>query len=121
MKKTSYVNFLWKRKASLGLFTSFKRDFMVSAEGATFSREKLINKKPSFGNMIHFLPCLSKSRKYSTILACLALLIILLVMVWARAFYGSMKAYQKGEAHFRANRYIRAMTFYDRSIQMVKA
>jgi len=46
----------------------------------------------------------------------LALIAIFLIMVWARAFYGSMQAYKKGEVHLTEHRYIKAVTFFDRSI-----
>ena len=48
--------------------------------------------------------------------AILALIVISLIMVWARAFYGSMQAYKKGEAHLTGHRYIKAVTYFDRSI-----
>jgi len=46
----------------------------------------------------------------------LALITIFLIMVWTRAFYGSMQAYKKGELHLAEHRYIKAVTFFDRSI-----
>ena len=46
----------------------------------------------------------------------LGLLIIVLIMVWARAFYGSMKTYGQGERYLKQNQYIKAITFFDRSI-----
>jgi hypothetical protein len=46
----------------------------------------------------------------------LALIAISLILVWARAFYGSMQAYKKGEVHLTEHRYIKAVTFFDRSI-----
>ena len=39
-----------------------------------------------------------------------------LIMVWGRAFYGSMKAYHQGEVYLKEDQYIRAITFFDRSI-----
>jgi len=39
-----------------------------------------------------------------------------LVMVWARAFYGSMQAYRHGEIHLKAHRHVKAITFFDRSL-----
>jgi hypothetical protein len=44
------------------------------------------------------------------------LLILLFMMVWARAFIGSMRAWEQGEAMFQQKQYIRAVTFFDRSI-----
>ena len=46
----------------------------------------------------------------------LCLAAIGLFMVWARAFYGSMQAYQKGETYLEEKQYVRAVTFFDRSI-----
>jgi hypothetical protein len=44
------------------------------------------------------------------------LIVIFLFMVWARVFYGSMQAYQKGESYIKKGQYIRAITFLDRSM-----
>ena len=46
----------------------------------------------------------------------LGLLAIMFIMLWTRAFYGSMQAYQKGELFLGEKQYIRAITFFDRSI-----
>ena len=46
----------------------------------------------------------------------MAITVILVIMVWARAFYGSMQACQEGETYLKANQYIKAITFFDRSI-----
>ncbi len=48
--------------------------------------------------------------------AVVVLLIILFAIVWVRAFLGSMRAWEQGEALFQQKKYIRAITFYDRSI-----
>jgi hypothetical protein len=45
-----------------------------------------------------------------------ASIVISLGMVWARAFYGSMQAYRQGEKFLKQQKYIRAITFFDRSI-----
>ncbi len=45
-----------------------------------------------------------------------AVTVILLIMVWVRVFYGSMQACQEGETYLKANQYIKAITFFDRSI-----
>jgi hypothetical protein len=51
--------------------------------------------------------------------ACIILVLVAVAfaMVWARAFYGSMQAYQQGEACLEKDQYIRAVTFFDRSIR----
>ena len=41
---------------------------------------------------------------------------VLLLMVWARAFYGSMQAFREGEACLNAGRLVEAITCFDRSI-----
>ena len=46
----------------------------------------------------------------------LGLVVMALVMVWVKAFFGSMRAYQQGEAHLAENEQVKAMTFFDRSI-----
>jgi len=42
--------------------------------------------------------------------------LLLLVILWARVFYGSMKDYQTGEAFLKENQTIRAITYFDRSL-----
>lgn len=39
-----------------------------------------------------------------------------LLLVWGRAFYGSWKAFEEGEAFLKKGENIRAITFFDRSI-----
>ncbi len=102
--------------ASTGYLLNSKGVLWLAPECLIFSKEPLININSALDRMTHFLPRLSKSRTQSAILAGFALIIILLAMVWVRTFYGSMKTYQKGEIHFKANQYINAITFYDRSI-----
>jgi hypothetical protein len=46
----------------------------------------------------------------------LCLVVIGLFMVWARSFYGSMKAYNQGEIHLKKQQYVGAITFFDRSL-----
>ncbi|UCG81324.1 MAG: hypothetical protein JSV60_03345 [Desulfobacterales bacterium] len=45
-----------------------------------------------------------------------ALCFVGLALVWVRAFYGSMHAYQQGEGYLEKHQYIKAITFFDRSI-----
>ncbi len=89
---------------------------MASLEWLTFSNKRPIMISPALESMTHFLTHLSKIRYFSATLLCLVLIIILLVMVWARAFYGSMQACQQGEIYLKANQYINAIAFFDRSI-----
>jgi hypothetical protein len=42
--------------------------------------------------------------------------VVFLAMVWLRAFYGSMKAYEEGESYFKQDQWVQAITFFDRSI-----
>jgi hypothetical protein len=46
----------------------------------------------------------------------LVLVLVFLFLVWARAFYGSLKDYGKGEEFLKQNQLIRAVTYFDRSI-----
>jgi len=46
----------------------------------------------------------------------IGLIAILFIMVWVRAFYGSMKTYRQGEEYLKNGQYVKAVTFYDRSI-----
>lgn len=59
---------------------------------------------------------LFKLKDMKMILMILGLITIILLMVCARIFYGSMKAYHKGESYLQEKQYIRAITFFDRSI-----
>jgi hypothetical protein len=47
----------------------------------------------------------------------IGLVVIGFLVLWGRAFHGSMKAYEEAEALFRASDYVRAVTFFDRSIR----
>jgi hypothetical protein len=66
--------------------------------------------------MTTVLTNLSNSRYPRAILVGLVLVTLLLIMVWARVFYGSMRAYQEGELYLNSDRYIKAITFFDRSM-----
>ena len=44
------------------------------------------------------------------------LLTIMFVTIWTRAFIASMKNFAEGEAFFRAKQYVKAITFFDRSM-----
>ncbi|MFC1532336.1 tol-pal system YbgF family protein [Thermodesulfobacteriota bacterium] len=46
----------------------------------------------------------------------LGIIVILFIMVWIRAFYGSIQAYRKGEMYLKDRKYIKSITFFDRSI-----
>jgi hypothetical protein len=41
---------------------------------------------------------------------------VFLLLTWVRAFYGSMKAYRTGEEFLAQKQFIRAITYFDRSI-----
>ncbi|MFC1868337.1 hypothetical protein ACFL0H_09410 [Thermodesulfobacteriota bacterium] len=45
------------------------------------------------------------------------LLCIIVIMVWALAFFRSMQAFHEGEFYFEDRQYIRAITYFDRSIR----
>jgi hypothetical protein len=57
-----------------------------------------------------------QTKRIRTGLMILGLVALALVMVWVRAFFGSMQAYQQGEAHLVGNQQVKAITFFDRSI-----
>ena len=59
---------------------------------------------------------LGTHRQLKIIFVATILIVIFLIMVWARAFYGSMQAYQKGELYLKEGQYIKAITFFDRSM-----
>jgi hypothetical protein len=44
------------------------------------------------------------------------IVVVFLAMVWMRAFYGSMKAYEEGEKYLEMDQFVQAITFFDRSI-----
>ena len=46
----------------------------------------------------------------------LGLMVVALILVWSRALLGSIQAYHKGETFLEGRQYVRAITFFDRSI-----
>jgi hypothetical protein len=59
---------------------------------------------------------LSKGPLAKVISVALGLCLVLLTVVWIRAFYGSMHAYQEAEGYLRKQQFVKAITFFDRSI-----
>jgi hypothetical protein len=57
-----------------------------------------------------------KNRSVQVISVVLALCFLLVAMVWVRAFYGSMLAYQEGESYLQKQQHVEAITFFDRSL-----
>jgi hypothetical protein len=57
-----------------------------------------------------------KNRSVQVIWVVLALCFLLVAMIWVRAFYGSILAYQEGESYFKKQQYVEAITFFDRSL-----
>lgn len=51
-----------------------------------------------------------------TVLLIGLVVLLFLVLVWARAFYGSRESFIKGEAFYKQGQTVRAITFFDRSI-----
>jgi hypothetical protein len=45
------------------------------------------------------------------------LIVMGFLVLWARTFYGSMKAHDQGEIFFNQSEYVRAVTFFDRAIR----
>jgi len=66
--------------------------------------------------MTPFLKDVLKHKYMRIICIIIGLVAIMLVLVWGRAFYGSMQAYHQGETYLKQRQYIRAVTFFDRSI-----
>ncbi|MBW2064745.1 MAG: hypothetical protein JRJ03_07380 [Deltaproteobacteria bacterium] len=64
----------------------------------------------------HALKALIEKRPVKKALIVTGVLLVMFLMLWARAFYGSVKAYQKGEGFLKQGNYIRAITYFDRSI-----
>ena len=89
---------------------------MVNLERLALSKKPVIIIVSASGSMTHFLPYVSNTRNFRTILASVALVVIFLLMVWTRVFYGSMQACREGEIHLQKTQYIKAITFFDRSI-----
>lgn len=56
------------------------------------------------------------SKYFKTAALILGLIALFITVVWGRAFYGSIQAYQKGKAFQEKGQYIRAVTFFDRAI-----
>ena len=46
----------------------------------------------------------------------LILIVVVLIMLWGKAFLGSRKAHKQGEIYLKAHQYIQAVTYFDRSI-----
>jgi len=63
-------------------------------------------------------PCLSmlKHNHIRPIIFVLVLVVVAPIILWARAFYGSRQAYHRGEACFQRSQYVKAVTFFDRSV-----
>jgi hypothetical protein len=59
---------------------------------------------------------LAPRRQLKIVFVVTMLICIFLIMVGSRVFYGSMRAYQKGEAYLNDGQYIKAVTFFDRSM-----
>ena len=81
----------------------------------TFNR-LLIKIVSASGSMTHFLPHVVRTRNLRIIFISVALIVVFLFMIWARAFYGSMQACKEGEIYLQKTQYIKAITFFDRSI-----
>ncbi len=59
---------------------------------------------------------LSKRPFTRVISVVIGLSLVVLALVWIRAFFVSMHAYQEGEGYFKKQQHINAITFFDRSI-----
>ena len=52
----------------------------------------------------------------NTILRAVSIGVLIMLVLWARVFYGSMKDYETGETLLKENQIIRAITYFDRSL-----
>ena len=59
---------------------------------------------------------MSKRAFTRVIIIAVGLSLVVLALVWIRAFFVSMHAYQEGEGDFKKQQHIKAITFFDRSI-----
>jgi hypothetical protein len=59
---------------------------------------------------------LSKRLFTRVISAAIGLGLVVLALIWIRAFFVSMHAYQEGEEYFKRQQHTKAITFFDRSI-----
>jgi hypothetical protein len=59
---------------------------------------------------------LLKSKFIKVICLSVTVVSIVVILLYARAFYGSMRAFHQGETYLNEQQYIRAITFFDRSI-----
>jgi len=57
-----------------------------------------------------------QDKRIKTILLVVGMVVIASITVWIRAFYGSMQAYHQGETCANEGQYMKAITFFDRSI-----
>jgi hypothetical protein len=57
-----------------------------------------------------------KRRVSNVIFKAASICVLLLLVLWARVFYGAMEDYNKGEALLEENQTIRAITYFDRSL-----
>ena len=57
-----------------------------------------------------------KRRPAIVISVAVGLCLVAFAVVWVRAFYGSRHAHRQGEAYLEKQQYIKAITFFDRSI-----
>ncbi|MCU0597373.1 MAG: hypothetical protein MUC98_18180 [Desulfobacterota bacterium] len=58
----------------------------------------------------------AQKRVLRGVLAAVPVGLLLLLVLWGRVFYGSMEAYNTGEALLKGNQTIRAVTYFDRSL-----
>jgi hypothetical protein len=57
-----------------------------------------------------------RNRVLNRIVKIISIGVLILFVLWARAFYGSMKEYKTGESLLKENQTIRAITYFDRSL-----
>ena len=57
-----------------------------------------------------------RHRVSDKVLKAASLVVLILLLLWGRAFYSSMQDYKTGETLFRENQTVRAVTYFDRAL-----
>jgi len=80
--------------------------------------DNLIENYSDYNNPMHDkIADLSKKTYFRTVSMTFIMIVIVLIIIWVRAFYGSMNAYHQGETYLKENKIIKAVTFFDRAIR----
>jgi hypothetical protein len=61
-------------------------------------------------------PLTKRHHVSNTIVKAVSIGVLIMLVLWARVFYGSMKDYETGETLLKQSEIIRAITYFDRSL-----